>query len=164
MVVSEPVIPELDFSGVYEPPKKFAQKMGRGGMTEGFRDDNARTIKAVDPCIMAVHTKDKNKATRVPKKQVTTVLCELDDGLVVLVSDFAFTYIIKWISAGFHFDLDCGRNKMPFPVACCSRNIDGWVCDCNVRFGGMIGVAERQKRRRGGVGERRFSIRRERLY
>jgi len=51
---------------------------------------------------------------------------------------------------------------VPFPFS--GRDIDGWVCDCNVRFGGMIGVAERRRRSRGGVGERRFSIYRERLY
>ena len=74
---------------------------------------------------MAIHTKDKYKATRVPQKQVTTVLCELDDGLVVRVSDFAFTCIMKWISVGFHFDFDCGCNEVPFLVACGDKNIDG---------------------------------------
>ena len=53
---------------------------------------------------------------------------------------------------------------MPFPSAWGGRDIGGWVCDCNVRFGGMIGVAERRKRSSGGVGERRFSICRKRLY
>jgi hypothetical protein len=50
---------------------------------------------------MAVHAKNEYKATRVTQKQVATVLCELDNGLVVLVPDFTFTCVIKGISAGF---------------------------------------------------------------
>ena len=34
-------------------------------------------------------------------------------------------------------------------------------CDCNVRFGGMIGVAERQESCCANVGKCRFLIRRE---
>ena len=45
---------------VHELPEKFAQIFGRGDIIEGFGDDDTQTIKAVDPCIMAVHTKDKH--------------------------------------------------------------------------------------------------------
>jgi len=53
---------------------------------------------------------------------------------------------------------------VPFPFGWGGGDIDIWVCDCNVRFGGMIGVAERWKRSSAGVGERRFSICREQFY
>ena len=76
---------------------------------------------------------------------------------------FVFTIIIEGITAGFRFDLDYGRSKVPFPVGRGGRSIDVWVCDCNVRFCCMIGFAEGRKRRRGSIGKCRLSIRRERL-
>ena len=75
------------------------------------------------------------------------------------ISAFEFIIIIEGITAGSTFDLDNGRSKVPFPVGKGGRNIDVWVCDCNVRFCCMIGFAEGRKRRRGRIGERRLSIR-----